>query len=63
MKTESIYYVARAFKSEIFNPQIVETFNDETDANSYAALMCRTKKARYVVLKQCTDWDGTNLES
>jgi hypothetical protein len=41
----------------------VEKFDNLTDAESYAALMCRTKKARYIVLEQQTEWDGTSQEN
>ena len=46
------FYVAVATGSEIFNPIIVERFDDEADAREYAALMCKTKKRKYIVLKQ-----------
>lgn len=57
-----IYYVAVAFGT-IFNPTIVEKFGNQVDAESYAALMSRTKKARYIVLEQQTEWDGTPKEN
>lgn len=53
-----IYYVAVAYPA-VFQPTIVEKFDSLADAESYAALMCRTKKTRYVVLEQQTEWDGT----
>lgn len=56
------YYVAAAFGT-VFNPTIVEKFDNKTDAESYAALMSRTKKARYIVLEQQTEWDGTPQEN
>ena len=56
---QKIYFVAVSYSSEIFKPTVVEQFDNETDANSYAALMCRTKHRKYVVLKQITEWDGT----
>lgn len=28
-----------------------------------AALMCRTKQRRYIVLEQVTEWDGTPQEN
>lgn len=59
---QTIYFVAVSYSSEIFKPTIVEQFNNEVDANSYAALMCRTKNRRYVVLEQKTEWDGTSKE-
>lgn len=59
---QKIYFVAVCYSSGIFKPTIVEQFNNEADANSYAALMCRTKNSRYVVLEQTTEWDGTPQE-
>lgn len=60
----TIFYVAVVFESGIFNPQIVEKFNDLADAREYAALMCRVKKQRrYIVLEQVTEWDGTPQEN
>ena len=59
---QAIYFVAVSYSSEIFKPTIVEQFNNEVDANSYAALMCRAKNYRYVVLEQKTEWDGTSKE-
>lgn len=53
------FYIAIATKSEIFNPIIVEKFLDRADADSYAALMSRTKGKKYIVLGQITSWDGT----
>lgn len=58
-----IFYVAVAYDSGIFNPTIVEKFDNRTDADSYAALMCRTKHCKYVVLEQITEWDGTPQEN
>lgn len=55
---QKIYYVAVAYGAT-FQPTIVEKFDNLIDAESYAALMCRTKKARYIVLEQQTEWDGT----
>ena len=46
---EKVFYVA-VVSGTIFNPTIVEKFDNLTDAESYAALMCRAKKARYIVL-------------
>ena len=57
-----IYYVAVAFGT-IFNPTVMEKFDNQVDAESYAALMSRTKKARYIVLEQQTEWDGTPQEN
>lgn len=53
MVTKAIYFVATAYDAEnIFKPMIVEQFDDEADAREYAALMCKTKKHKYVILKQ-----------
>lgn len=46
-----------------FNPTVVEKFDNKADADSYAALMCRTKRRRYIVLEQVTEWDGTPQEN
>lgn len=46
-----------------FNPTVVEKFDNKTDADSYAALMCRAKQRRYIVLEQVTEWDGTPQEN
>lgn len=54
----TVFYVAVAYNGG-FNPTVVEKFDNLADAESYAALMCRTKKTRYVVLEQQTEWDGT----
>lgn len=32
-------------------------------AERYAALMCRAKQRRYIVLEQVTEWDGTPQEN
>ena len=58
-----VFYVAVAPLAQSFSPTIVEKFDNLTDAESYAALMCRTKKARYIVLEQQTEWDGTSQEN
>ena len=57
-----VFYVAVVFGA-IFQPTIVEKFDNITDAESYAAIMCRAKKARYIVLEQQTEWDGTPQEN
>lgn len=56
MKTRAIYFVAIVHNAEnIFKPTIVEQFDNEADAREYAALMCKTKKRKYIVLRQlCT---------
>lgn len=53
-----VFYVARTF-GEVLSPVIVEQFDNIADAEGYAALMCRVKKARYIVLAQQAEWDGT----
>lgn len=59
---QKIYFVAINYSSGIFKPTIVEQFDNEADANSYAALMCRAKHCKYIVLEQTTEWDGTSQE-
>lgn len=59
---QKIYFVAIGCLSAIFKPTIVEQFDNEADANSYAALMCRVKHRKYVVFEQKTEWDGTPQE-
>lgn len=58
-----IFYVAVTYNSGLFNPTIVEKFDNRTDADSYAALMCRAKHCKYVVLEQITEWSGTPQEN
>ena len=58
----TVFYVAVAFGT-IFQPTVVEKFDNKADAESYAALMCRTKRRRYIVLEQVTEWDGTPQEN
>jgi hypothetical protein len=60
---QKIYYVAISISSEIFMPTIVEKFENRADADYYAALMCRTKHRKYIVLEQVTEWDGTPQEN
>ena len=57
-----VFYVAVVFGT-IFKPTIVEKFDNFTGAESYAALMCHMNKARYIVLEQVTEWDGTPQEN
>ena len=57
-----VFYVAVAYNGAIFQPAIMESFDNKADADSYAALMCRTKQRRYIVLEQVTEWDGTPQE-
>lgn len=53
MEAKAVYFVAIAYDAEnIFKPIIVEQFDDEADAREYAVLMCKTKKRKYIVLKQ-----------
>lgn len=59
----TVFYVAVAYNGGIFKPMIIEQFDDEADADSYAALMCRVKQRRYIVLEQVTEWDGTPQEN
>ena len=59
----TVFYVAVAYIGDIFNPTITEKFDNKVDADSYAALMSRTKQCRYVVLEQVTEWDGTPQEN
>lgn len=55
----TVFYVAVVYNSSILNPTVVEKFDNKADADSYAALMCRTKQRRYIVLEQVTEWNGT----
>lgn len=59
----TIFYVAVAYNGDIFNPRVVEKFDNRTDADSYAAPICRTKQRRYIVLEQVTEWDGAPQEN
>lgn len=47
----TVFYVAVAYNGGIFNPTVVEKFDNKADADSYAALMCRTERRRYIVLE------------
>ena len=58
----TVFYVAVAYNGD-FNLTVVEKFDNKTDADSYAALMCRAKQRRYIVLEQVTEWDGTPQEN
>lgn len=58
----TVFYVAIAY-SDGFSLTVVEKFDNKTDADSYAALMCRAKQRRYIVLEQVTEWDGTPQEN
>ena len=55
---ETTYFVAFNYKSNIFHPTIEQSFDNEVDANNYAALMSRAKKRNYIVLKACTTFDA-----
>lgn len=55
----TVFYVAVAYDGNIFNPTVVEKFDNKADADSYATLMCRAKRHRYIVLEQVTEWDST----
>lgn len=57
-----VFYVAVAYPA-VFQPTIVEKFDNKADADSYAALMCRAKQRRYIVLEQVTEWDSTSQEN
>lgn len=59
----TVFYVAVAYNGGIFNPTIVEKFDNRADADCYAALMCRTKQCWYIVLEQVAEWDGTPQEN
>lgn len=59
----TVFYVAIVYNGSIFNPTVVEKFNDLADAREYAALMCRVKKQRYIVLAQESEWGGTPQEN
>ena len=60
--SETAYYVAFNYKSNIFHPTIEQAFDNEIDANNYAVLMSRAKKRNYVVLKACTSFDAPKEE-
>lgn len=60
---QTVFYVAISISSEIFMPTVVEKFENRADADYYAALMCRTKHRKYIVLEQVTEWDGTPQEN
>lgn len=60
--TTTVFYVAQTYEA-IFNPQIVEKFDNRVDAESYAALMCRTQKRNYVVLEIASEWLGNPSEA
>ena len=54
---EAVFYVAVTYQN-VFQPMIVEKFDELSDASSYAALMSRTKKRNYVVLQVISEGDG-----
>jgi hypothetical protein len=47
---KKIYYVAKCYGTRTL-PTIFEVFDDYVDAQSYAALMSRTKGVAYMVLE------------
>lgn len=53
------YYVCLGGVS-FMRPIIVEEFDNISDAEAYAELMCRTKKHRYVVAKVVSEWNGAD---
>lgn len=60
METKAIYFVAMVCDAKnIFKPMIIEQFDDEADAREYAASMCKTKKRKYIVLKQLCAFNVT----
>lgn len=59
---KTVFYVAVAYSLDTFNPTVVEKFENREDADSYAALLSRTKQRKYIVLEQVTEWDGTTQE-
>lgn len=59
---QKIYFVAVSYLSGIFKPTVVEQFNNEEDANTYASLMSRTKHRKYVVLEQITEYNDIPQE-
>lgn len=59
----TVFYVAIAYDDDIFNPTVVEKFDNKADADSYAALMYRSKQRRYIVLKQVTQWDSISRKN
>lgn len=54
---EAVFYVAVTYQN-VFQPTVVEKFDELSDASSYAALMSRTKKRNYVVLQVISEWNG-----
>ena len=59
---QKTYLVVVGYLNTVFKPTVVEEFDNEADANSYAALMCRVKHRKYTVFEQKTEWDGTPQE-
>ena len=62
MKT-TVFYAAVAYKGNILDPRVVEKSDNKADADSYAALMCRSKQRRHIVLEQVTGWGGAPQEN
>ena len=56
---EKYYYVA-VFSGSMFNPTIVEKFEDKVDAETFAALMSRTQKRNYLVLESISKWEHSS---
>lgn len=50
----SKFYVAKVYYYS--TPSIIEEFDNKADAESYAALMCRTKNESYLVLEIASRW-------
>ena len=59
---KTVFYVAVAYSLGAFNPTVVEKFENKADADSYAALLSRTKRRKHIVPEQVTEWDGTAQE-
>ena len=60
---QTVFYVAVTYSLDAFNPRVVEKFENRADADYYAALMCRVKQRKYIVLEQVIEWDGTPQEN
>lgn len=56
---KTIFYVALVSQFDFCNPTIIEQFENEDDANTYAALMAKTKKRKYAIFKQVRAFDET----
>lgn len=60
---EDVYFNFGVRFAAVIQEVIQENNGKQTDADSYAALMCRVKQRRYIVLEQVTEWDGTPQEN